>query len=152
MDERIRFSAASWLPAAGGSLMVVAVLATVGSVGSMFTGGRARLDSCQEMLVRIDGAKEQWSLETGSRDAPTIEDLASSDGRGYLRRFPECPQGGTYIIGAVGVDPVCTSGLPGHSLAERGDSIPFLIDTLPARVSGPGSVSLDRTGSGGVAP
>ena len=50
-------------------------------------------------------------VEKGKRatDVPTKQDLLP-----YLRKWPVCPQGGTYIIGPVGEKPTCS--IPGHEL------------------------------------
>lgn len=77
---------------------------------------------CQENLTRIDGAKEQWAMDSSKITGPqvTAEDLISPE---LLKEIPKCPSGGVYIINDVGTGPVCTSGLPGHSLSEVGDAI-----------------------------
>ena len=83
------------------------------------------MKSCQMNLTKIDGAKDQWALENDIKIPikPDQEDLAQSDGKGYLKTFPKCPSGKKYIINPVGTDPVCASGLPGHSLSEIGSVI-----------------------------
>lgn len=86
------------------------------SVRKMAFGHRHSLKDCWENLIKIDGAKDQWALEFGQSAGarPTVEDLAPSDGSGYLRIFPRC-FAGEYEIGPVGERPRCDSGLPDHS-------------------------------------
>jgi type II secretory pathway pseudopilin PulG len=66
---------------------------------------------CINNLRQIDGAKQQWALENHktSSDTPTKADLLP-----YLRRWPVCPQGGTYNIGSMVETPTCS--IPGHKL------------------------------------
>ena len=68
---------------------------------------------CINNLRQIDGAKEQWTVEThkSTNDIPQIEDVA-----GYLKNsvFPKCPERGIYTIGRVDEDPKCS--IPGHKL------------------------------------
>ncbi len=73
----------------------------------------SRRNACQENQSRIDGAKQQWALES-NQDAsatPKWSDLVGE--ASYLSRSPVCPSNGDYTIGAVGEDPSCSlSGQP----------------------------------------
>jgi hypothetical protein len=73
----------------------------------------AQENACINNLRQIDAAKNQWALEKNKKtgDVPTEVDLEP-----YLMngKFPVCPQGGTYTIGAVGEKPTCS--IPGHEL------------------------------------
>jgi len=70
-------------------------------------------NECLNNLRQIDAAKNQWALESNKTagDIPTEQDLLP-----YIvgEVFPVCPDGGTYMIGAVGVPPTCS--IPGHVL------------------------------------
>jgi hypothetical protein len=70
----------------------------------------ASYSSCINNLRQIDGAKEQWALETGatSNAIPNWQDLKPYLGRGTMGAVPACPMGGRYIIGAVKDPPRCT--------------------------------------------
>lgn len=69
--------------------------------------------ACVNNLCQIDGAKQQWQLETQS---PTNAIVTWNDIRSYLGHvvidggIPKCPKGGTYILGKVGEKPRCTCG------------------------------------------
>jgi len=71
-------------------------------------------DWCPGILLRLQAAKETWALEQKKRseEIPTDADLFGLDG--YIREKPKCPQGGTYIWGAVGQNVTCS--IPGHTL------------------------------------
>ena len=73
--------------------------------------------ACQENLAKIDGAKEQWALETNAlaTATPGWDDLVTDDpATSFLKSQPECPGGGTYTLGNVATEPTCS--IDGHSL------------------------------------
>jgi hypothetical protein len=74
---------------------------------------RVRTDwECINNLRQIDGAKEQWIMNTRQTiGAPS--DLAAINN---LIKYgePKCPEGGTYTYGDVGQDPRCS--IKGHQL------------------------------------
>lgn len=74
--------------------------------------------ACINNLRQIDGAAATWALETKAApgDIPSDADLFGDDR--YIRRKPECPDGGRYVIGSGNRRPTCS--VPHHSL-ERGD-------------------------------
>ncbi len=76
----------------------------------------SKQNACINNLRMIDGAKQQWALEYHKKitDIPTAQDITPYMGRGPAGEFPVCPEGGTYIIGAVGEKPRCS--IPGHEL------------------------------------
>lgn len=104
--------------ALGCVLLVIAVAVLGWNVYGHFFGMRRghSVATCWENLIRINGAKEQWALDhaqpAGSR--PTADDLAPSDGSGYMKNFPRC-FAGEYEIGPIGEPPRCDSGKPGHT-------------------------------------
>ena len=69
---------------------------------------------CITNLKQIEGAKADWALEERktTNDAPTAAVLYGTNG--YILREPKCPEGGVYIIGRVGVTPLCS--VEGHLL------------------------------------
>jgi hypothetical protein len=74
--------------------------------------------TCIQNLKAIDGAKQQWALETkASTDAtPTWENLTPYLGRGTVASLPVCPSGGTYTLGSVNTAPRCD--VRGHTIEE----------------------------------
>jgi type II secretory pathway pseudopilin PulG len=70
----------------------------------------ARRGVCQENLTKIDGAKEQFALETNLSPGGSISwsDLVESDGSGFLKKQPNEPTGGTYAVNALGAAPTCS--------------------------------------------
>ena len=105
---------------------IIGILIAIAVPGFVRARSQSRMKACQENLVKIDGAKEQWALETnqGPSDTPTENDLTDSgSGSGYLKKFPREPVGGTYTISQVGVNPTCSTGLAGHSVTDIGEVI-----------------------------
>ncbi len=72
-----------------------------------------QMNACINNLRQIDSAKQEWALEDNKKagDVPTAADLDSyfKDGK-----FPICPSGGIYTIGAVSNAPTCS--IPSHKL------------------------------------
>jgi len=62
-------------------------------------------NTCVNNLRQIDGCKKSWALEheRADGDVVTLDDL-----RPYLRELPRCPAGGTYTIGRVGANSICS--------------------------------------------
>lgn len=63
------------------------------------------LRSCRANLWKIEAAKEQWAKDNSKRfgEKPTMEELSV-----YLKDMPKCPDGGTYDINSLGVEPFCS--------------------------------------------
>ena len=71
--------------------------------------------SCINYLRQIDGAKQQWALESHktTNDTPRWDEVTP-----YLKNNTTCPQGGTYILGRVDERPRCSIGGLSHTLPE----------------------------------
>ena len=93
------------------AVAVPGMLAAIAIPNFVKARATAQRNACINNLRQLDAAKQQWALEKGkvADDVPTKEDLLP-----YLRRWPVCPQGGTYTLGPVGKSPRCS--IPGHEL------------------------------------
>jgi hypothetical protein len=71
--------------------------------------------SCLNNLRILMGAKDQLQIEQKLAPGEIVEEAALSP---YLKRgeLPQCPDGGHYTIGSIGVQPVCS--ILGHSEAD----------------------------------
>lgn len=92
-------------------MIVVAILSviTLIAIPSFFRARElSRKRACQENQAKIDGAKQQWALETSAPpdSSPTWTDLVGASL--YIRKSPACPASGTYTINAVNEDPECS--------------------------------------------
>ena len=64
--------------------------------------------ACISNLHKMDGAKQNWALETKKvgTDTPAKTDLFGADK--YIRDEPFCPASGSYTINQVDTKPTCS--------------------------------------------
>lgn len=98
-------------------MIVVAIIGLVTAIAIpnfMKTRTVARTQVCIENLAQIESAKQIWGVENAKKngDAVTPEDIVGPTL--FIRKMPQCPAGGNYTFGAIGVHPICTE--PGHTL------------------------------------
>ena len=93
------------------AVAVPAMLSAIAIPNFVKARSTAQQNQCINNLRMIDVAKNQWALEKQKQptDVPTKEDLLP-----YLPKWPVCPAGGTYVIGAVNERPTCS--VAGHRL------------------------------------
>lgn len=93
-------------------MIVVAIIGLLAAIAiPNFVKARttAQANACINNLRQIDGAKEQYMLETNTATAPTT--LAQISGAGnFIKSLPTCPASGAYTLGAAGVNPTCSLG------------------------------------------
>lgn len=89
---------------------IIGILIAIAVPGFIKARREARKRACQENLQKIDGAKQQWALDTNQPGSavPTWAELVEAARSGYLQKTPECPSSGTYTIAAVDAAPTCT--------------------------------------------
>jgi Domain of unknown function (DUF4190) len=83
----------------------------------------SQANACINNLRQIDAAKNEWALENHKTNGTPVTE---SDIKPYIKldasgNLPECPAGGTYIIGSVGQPPACSLGTtvsPAHVLPQ----------------------------------
>ncbi len=93
-------------------ILIIGLLLAIAIPNFMRARETSRTKSCIANLRQIDAAKEQWTMDTRAANGAPVSfaDLVPN----YIRREPQCPSGGTYTVGNVGVNPTCT--IPGHEL------------------------------------
>jgi hypothetical protein len=76
---------------------------------------RDQITTCINNLRQIDGAKEQWALES-QKPAGTL--VSTQDLAPYFpnKAVPACPAGGIYTLNPIGLHPICN--IPGHVLPK----------------------------------
>jgi prepilin-type N-terminal cleavage/methylation domain-containing protein len=91
---------------------IIGLLAAVAIPNFMRARERAQTNACIANLKQVDGAKTLWALDTGAASGASVgwSDLVTA----YIKKPPSCPAGGTYTIGNIGTEPVCT--VSGHAL------------------------------------
>ena len=109
---------------------IIGIIIAIAVPGFIRARERARQTACQENLIRIDQAIQQYIIEENVRgDLPLTVDLDYLIGETmYLRTTPVCPSGGTYTLNLPN-DPQavdCSIGYDG-----------FYPHVFPAYVDGP---------------
>ena len=90
-------------------MIVVAIIGLLAAIAiPSFVKARqnSQANSCKENLRKIEGAKEQWAMDSGIAQAAAINTTAVAT---YLKsgKLPACPANGTYTYGAIGTDASC---------------------------------------------
>ena|SRR6266404_5189135 len=102
---------------------IIGLLAAIAIPNFIKARETARKNTCINNLRLIDGAVQQWALETGatSTAAPPLASLTVYLGRGgtgtingTTQGAVKCPSSGTYAAAAVNTPPTCT--VAGHVL------------------------------------
>ena len=98
-------------------MIVVAIVGLLSSIAvPNFVKARttSQRDACINNLRQLDGAMQQWALETKKEkaDKPVAADLAP-----YLKAQLNCPAGGVYTFNAVGEKPTCS--ITSHRLPDE---------------------------------
>ena len=77
-------------------------------VGSHYRVAYSAASACYANLKQIQGAKATWALDNkkAATDEPRDADLFGPEK--YVRVRPDCPEGGSYTIGRLGLPATCT--------------------------------------------
>jgi len=101
-------------------MIVVAIIGLLAAIAiPNFVKARAasQKNACIANLKQLDGAKASWALEQKKTVTDSPDDTDLFGATQYIRDKPECPGGGTYLIGNVAARVTCTlSTTQGHSL------------------------------------
>lgn len=98
-------------------MIVVAIIGLLAAIAiPSFVRARetSQKNACINNLRQIDGAKDQWAIEhkQGEGSACTSGQIVP-----YLKKWPDCPAGGTYTVNVIGTDPTCSWGTSrGHTI------------------------------------
>src|SRR5437764_6998303 len=93
---------------------IIALLAAIAVPNFVRARNTSQRDACIENLRQIDWGKQQWAVENRKSSA---DSCSSDDVKTYIKlnSFPHCPAGGSYTLGVVGEDPVCSlAGAQSH--------------------------------------
>jgi prepilin-type N-terminal cleavage/methylation domain-containing protein len=88
-------------------IMILGILVAIATPTWISARENGRRRACVANLKQIEGAKEQWGMDT--KAAPTDEP-ASTDLYGpskYVKFEPTCPSGGKYTIGTLATPVTC---------------------------------------------
>src|SRR5436309_1946966 len=89
-------------------VLIIGILLAIAIPNFVKARETSRAKSCVANLKQIEGAKEQWAMDTkaSSTASPTATDLYGP----YIRSTPSCPSSGTYTIGDMTTRPSCSIG------------------------------------------
>ena len=99
---------------------IIGLLAAIAIPNFIRARETSQMNACINNLRQIDGAKQQWALETrqGTNATPSYAAISP-----YLRNAVVCPSGGTtatfgntYTMGTVGEKPACQKLPATHKL------------------------------------
>ena len=102
-------------------MIVVAIIGLLAAIAiPNFVRARttSQMNACINNLRQIDGAVQQWALESGAGAASTVTYANISP---YLKNSVTCPSGGStfddsYLISTVSVAPTCKKVAADHLL------------------------------------
>lgn len=93
-------------------IAIIGLLAAVAIPSFVKARQTTQRTACIKNLKQIDGAKQQWAIETQkSAGAATVDAEVNLYIKGGA---PTCPGGGSYVYGNLQTDPTCT--ITGHTL------------------------------------
>lgn len=95
---------------------IIGLLAAIAIPNFVKARGTAQKNACINNLRQIDGAKEQWALETRASTGTAVVETGATGVNAYIKgeQRPICPAGGSYTYNAVGTNPTCS--IPGHTI------------------------------------
>jgi len=104
-------------------MIVVAIIGLLASIAiPNFVKARtsARMSACISNLRQIDGAIQQWALETKQSETATV---TAAEILSYLRNSVTCPAGGrtfadSYSVTTASARPTCLKEPATHKLEE----------------------------------
>ena len=93
---------------------IIGLLAAIAIPNFMKARATAQQNACINNLRQIDGAINEWALETGQSNGATITSPTTVSA--YIKlnssgSVPGCPAGGTYTTTTVGANPQVTCSL-----------------------------------------
>ena len=93
-------------------MIVVAIIGLLAAIAiPNFVKARttAQKNACINNLRQIDGAKEQWALETKAAKNATVGATEQAQIDEYIKGgTPKCPASGSYDYKAIGTAPECS--------------------------------------------
>ena len=103
---------------------IIGLLAAIAIPNFVNARTKAQTQACIVNLRQIDGAKQQWALESraGQSDIPTPEKLQIYLGHGASGSLPTCPADSkgtfatSYSVNDIQTPPVCQINVTEHKL------------------------------------
>lgn len=86
---------------------IIGLLAVIAMPSFYSARQRSQEAVCMNNLRQISSAKDQYGIENNlASGIPSLEkDLVGT----YLKRMPECPAGGSYLMNDISDEPTCSA-------------------------------------------
>jgi prepilin-type N-terminal cleavage/methylation domain-containing protein len=93
-------------------VLIIGILLGIAVPNFVRSRESARAKACVANLKQIDSAKQQWAMDNRAAAGGTVTgDMATLVGTtGYIKSTPVCPSSGTYTLGTIEVNPICSIG------------------------------------------
>jgi prepilin-type N-terminal cleavage/methylation domain-containing protein len=97
---------------------IIGLLAAIAIPNFVRARTQSQKNACINNLRQIDGAIQQWALESNQSSGATVDSAAITPflGRGAAGQWPVCPSGGTYAVVTVADKPTCDATAGDHVL------------------------------------
>src|SRR5436190_21563163 len=92
---------------------IIGLLAAIAIPNFIKARTTSQMNACINNLRQIDGAIQQWALETKQSAGASVTSTGVTPylGRGAAGEYPTCPSGGTYTLATVADKPTCSIAL-----------------------------------------
>lgn len=102
-------------------IAIIGLLAAIAIPNFVKSRTTAKTQTCISNLTQIDGAIQQWALDTRQSESAEV---SAADIKPYLRNLPTCPSGGktfsdSYSLTTVNNQPTCLLAPTTHKLPEH---------------------------------
>ena len=104
---------------------IIAILAAIAIPNFIKYRTESQENACTGNMSTIRTAGENWISKNPTATTVAKDDLAPSDGTGYMKTFPTCPAGGEYSVvndSKKGIIVYCTKHNPsGEETKKEGE-------------------------------
>jgi prepilin-type N-terminal cleavage/methylation domain-containing protein len=87
-------------------VLIIGMILTIAVPSWIRIRQKSQRTACQDNMRVLRDAKVQWGLDNnqGQSSVPTPADIAPV----HIKKFPTCPNGGTYTLGTLDTDVECS--------------------------------------------
>jgi prepilin-type N-terminal cleavage/methylation domain-containing protein len=90
---------------------IIGLLAAIAIPNFIKARTTSQTNACINNLRQIDGAIQQWALQSNKSGSATVTQGSITPylGRGAAGQWPTCPAGGAYTVTTVNAKPTCNA-------------------------------------------
>jgi prepilin-type N-terminal cleavage/methylation domain-containing protein len=98
-------------------VLIIGILLAIAVPNFIRARENSRQKACIANLKQLEGAKEQWAMDTKAAPGATPTTTALYGNTLYVKVEPLCPSNGAYTLGSMGTRPTCNRpSTEGHVL------------------------------------